>query len=68
MIGDTTFENTSIVFRVPGELVSNIRRIKDIPKAAELRRTQGLGRLHAAGWLEDAIAFTAPDRDVEGAA
>ena len=34
-----------------------IRRIADLPKAEELRRSQGLDRLHMSGWLEDAVYF-----------
>ena len=58
MVGDRTFENTSVVCRREGMEDAVIRRVKDLPKAAEIRRSQGLGRLHASGWMEDAIAFS----------
>ena len=58
MVGDPTFENTSVVCRRDGTEDAVIRRVKDLPKAAEIRRAQGLGRLHASGWMEDAIAFS----------
>ncbi len=59
MIGDRTFEHTSVVCRREGSEDAVIRRVKNLPKAEEIRRIQGLGRLHASGWMEDAIAFTA---------
>ena len=58
MVGDATFESTSVVCRREGSEDAVIRRVKDLPRAAEIRRTQGLGRLHASGWMEDAIAFS----------
>ena len=58
MVGDRTFENTSVVCRSERTEDAVIRRVKDLPKAADIRRTQGLGRLHASGWMEDAIAFS----------
>ncbi len=61
MIGDSTFETTSVVGRLPRTDSSIIREIRDFPHIAELRTNQGLGRLHASGWLEDALVFTAPD-------
>ncbi len=67
MISDTTFENASVVCRIPGSSDAFIQLIKEIPKAIELRKSQGLGRLHASGWMEDALVFTAPDEDREHA-
>ncbi len=61
MMSESTFENTSVVSRLPESSDSVIRLVKDLPKAAELRKSQGLGRLHASGWMEDAVAFTAPE-------
>ncbi len=57
MVNDTTFGNTSVVCRRPDRGDAVIRRIAGLPKAEELRRTQGLDRLHMSGWLEDAIYF-----------
>ena len=58
MVGDGTFKNTSVVCRRDGTEDAVIRRVKGLPRAAEIRRAQGLGRLHASGWMEDAIAFS----------
>ena len=66
MVGDDTFENTSVVCRRQDTDDSVIRRIAELPRAAELRQSQGLGPLHVSGWMEDAIAFTEADaRDEE---
>lgn len=58
ILGEDTFNNTSVVFRIPESSDSVIRSVSSLPNAAELRRSQGLGRLHASGWMEDAITFT----------
>jgi predicted ATPase len=63
MIGDETFNNTSVVYRLPGKAGSNIRSVAALPDAVKLRASQGLGRLHASGWMEDALAFTESDSD-----
>ena len=61
MVGDDTFENTSVVRRRQDTDDAVIRRIAELPRAAELRQSQGLGPLHVSGWMEDAIAFTEAD-------
>ena len=63
MIGDTTFENTSVVCRLEDTEDAIIRRVADLPNAKELRESQGLGRLLAGGWMETALAFTDGDRN-----
>ena len=69
IVGDTTFENTSVVCRREQTDDAVIRRVNSLPKAGEIRRTQGLGRVHASGWMEDAIAFsdTEPASEAGGA-
>ena len=69
LVNDKTFENTSIVYRDEDSEDGVIRRVAALPKAAELRKSQGLGQLHAAGWMEDMLAFTEGDdegREAEG--
>ena len=61
IVGDKTFENTSVVCRREQTDDAVIRRVNALPKAGQIRRTQGLGRLHASGWMEDAIAFSDAD-------
>ena len=58
MIGDDTFKNTSVVCRLPDVDDAIIRLVSDLPRSEELRRSQGLGRLHTSSWMEDALAFT----------
>ena len=57
IVGDDTFENTSVVCRRPETDDAVVRAVSCLPNAGELRAAQGLGRLHAAGWMEDAIFF-----------
>ena len=61
MIGDTTFENTSVVCRLEDTEDAIIRPVSDLPNARELREAQGLGRLLAGGWMETALAFSDDD-------
>ena len=67
MIGDTTFQNTSVVCRLEDSEDAVIRPVADLPNARELRKSQGLGRLLAGGWMETALNFTEGDKsDEEG--
>ena len=67
MVNDKTFENTSVVCRLEDSDDAIIRPVDSLPNAKELRLTQGLGRLHTGGWLEDALALTVGyDDDAEG--
>ena len=63
MIGDDTFNNTSVVCRLPDTDDAVIRPICELPDSEKLRHSQGLGRLHASGWMEDALAFTGEDEE-----
>ena len=66
-VNDKTFENTSVVCRLEDSDDAIIRPVDSLPNAKELRLTQGLGRLHTGGWLEDALALTVGyDEDAEG--
>lgn len=65
MVGDTTYENTSVVCRLEHAEDAIIRAVSDLPNAKELRESQGLGRLLAGGWMEDALAFTEGNEDTE---
>ena len=57
-MGDRTFENTSVVCRLPDTADSIIRLLRDIPNARDLRKEQGMGRLLEGGWMERALYFT----------
>ena len=63
IVGDTTFENTSVVCRLEDTNDAIIRPVVDLPNAKELRKTQGLGRLLAGGWMETALVFTEKDEN-----
>jgi predicted ATPase len=58
MVSDSTFQSTSVVFRPPGSDGAMIARVAELPHAAELRASQGLGRLHASGWMEDMLVLS----------
>ena len=62
MVNDDTFGNMSVVCRLEDseEVIFRsedaiIRPVSDLPNARELRKTQGLGRLLAGGWMETAL-------------
>lgn len=57
MVSDFTFKNTSVVCRRPDTNDAVIRPVAELPDAERLRESQGLGRLHASGWMEDAVFF-----------
>ena len=57
MVSDDTFKNTSVVCRRSNTNVAVIRPVAELPDAGRLRQSQGLGRLHASGWMEDAVFF-----------
>ena len=58
MVGEPTFLCTSVVCRNPGAESAVIRPVPTLPHAERLRRTQGLGKLHATGWMEDILHFS----------
>ena len=62
---DTTFEYMSVVCRREDSHDAIIRSVADLPDAKKLRKTQGLGRLLAGGWMETALAFTEENEDAE---
>ena len=61
VVSDRTFENASVVCRCPETDNAVIRTICSLQNATELRSSQGLGRLHTGGWLENAVYFSNPD-------
>ena len=67
MISDRTFQNTSVVCRRPDTDDAVIRPIAELPNAYDLRKSQGLGRLHTGGWLETAVWFSDGDTSEPGA-
>lgn len=48
-------------YRLEGSESTSLKRVMDLPDAERIVAQQGLGRLHESGWIEDAVAFTAPE-------
>ena len=61
LVNDTTFESSSVVYRGEDSADAIIRPVTDLPRVRELRKSQGLGRLHASGWMENMLAFEEAD-------
>lgn len=57
MIGDDTFQNTSVVSRLPDTDDAVIRPVCDLRRSKELRLSRGLWRFHASGKMEDVLAL-----------
>ncbi len=54
-------EAALLVFRKEGETASRVVPVAELPDLTRILDTQDLGRLHAAGWLEDAALFSEPE-------
>ena len=57
VLGDESFNNTSVVYRDEESADSIIRNLPELSIASELRKTQGLARLHSSGWMENVLGF-----------
>jgi predicted ATPase len=57
LISDSTFNNTSVVYRPRDTDHATIQPVAELPNAPRLRAEQGLGPLHASGWMEDVLFF-----------
>jgi len=57
LVSPNTLEHASLTYRLEGKPDARIKRILDIPEARRVIEQQDLTRLHASGWLEDAVAF-----------
>lgn len=58
MLSDDAFGNASIVARIGESSDAIIRPVSGLHRIQKLRASQGLGRLLASGWMEDALTFT----------
>ena len=63
LVGTDTFESTSVVCRCPDTDDAEIRAVAELPNANKLRKSQGLGRLHRSGWMENAVLFDRSRRE-----
>lgn len=57
-LATSTIDDALVAYRREGEDSQHLRRLCDLPDARRLFHEQHLSRLYAAGWLEDAIAFS----------
>lgn len=64
LLDTKALEHASLIYRLPHNPEGRIKRILDIPGAADLIGKQDLAKLHASGWLEDAAYFTAGDEEM----
>jgi predicted ATPase len=48
-------------YRLENTESTSLARLMDLPDAERIISEQGLARLHASGWIEDAVEFSAPD-------
>lgn len=56
-LSEQALGNAFLTYRLPGKPEARIRRILDIPEARKVLERQDISRLHASGWLENAVAF-----------
>lgn len=61
LLSPDSLSDASLVYRLPGSPAGSIRRIDEIPGVAEVLASQDLARLHATGWLEDAVFLSAEE-------
>jgi len=64
-LSQKSLEYVSFTYRLPGKPNAQIKRLMDIPEAAKILQEQDITRLHASGWLEDAVAFLDEDKTLE---
>lgn len=63
VVSPNTLANASLIYRQETRPDAQIKRILDIPDAARLLQKYEPARLHAMGWFEDTVSFTAPDEE-----
>ena len=58
-INDETFRHTSVVSRLEDTNDAVIRPLDSLHNVKKLQKSQGLGRLHSSGWMEDILNLEA---------
>ncbi|MBI2863487.1 MAG: AAA family ATPase [Chloroflexi bacterium] len=58
LVSRSTLEHASLTYRLTGQSDTRIKRILDIPDARHVVGEQDVARLHASGWLEDAVELS----------
>ena len=64
-MSDTTFENTSVVYRDDYWSDSVIRPIAGLYNLRELRKSHTLGELFTSNWIGEAMKFSEGDYDTD---
>jgi AAA15 family ATPase/GTPase len=62
LVSDETLESCSVIYRLPGQGSSKIRRLMDVPEIKEELSDSGPAFLHQIGWLESMLEH---EHDVE---
>jgi predicted ATPase len=57
LLSSEALGHASLIYRLQGTSDARIKRILDIPDAHRVLEKEDLARLHAYGWLEDAVSF-----------
>ena len=57
LLSKESLKYASLIYRLEGSSDARIKRILNIPDAKRVIEEQNLVRLHASGWLEDAVEF-----------
>jgi predicted ATPase len=60
-LGPQSRRSAALVYRLPDTDEAHIQRIMDIPEVEKVLATQDWAKLHASGWLEDAVLLTAAE-------
>lgn len=58
MISSETFDDLSVVYRLPGNDYAEIRRSGKVPRLKEVSSSQSIARLLTSGWFEDSLALS----------
>jgi hypothetical protein len=61
LLGPDAQSNIVESYRLEETESSRLTRVVDLPEARRIIAEQGLARLHASGWIEDAVEFSAPE-------
>lgn len=57
LLSQASLDHASLIYRLPDNNEGRIIRIRDLPGADDIIAKQDLAKLHATGWLEDAVFF-----------
>ena len=62
LLQQQSLQHASIIYRSPYSPGAAIKRLLELPDAGEVIAQDGAAYLHAAGWMEDAMAFSEVDQ------